>query len=82
MAVKTKNLKAEVLSWLRHGYEDDPECGMQSANEIAETFGESPQDVLAVLKELDKENKVYMSHEWSTDETMNEWTPIARGFKW
>lgn len=81
MAVKTKDLKAEVLEWLRNGYEDDPECGTQSASELAETFGESPETVLAVLKELDTENKVRVSST-RRNEIHNEYEPIHRGFKW
>ena len=62
MSTKVRNLKAEVLSWLRHGYADDPECGTMSPNEIAGDFGVPATEVENVLQALYKEGKVGCTH--------------------
>lgn len=80
---KVRDLKAEVLSWMQHGFEDDPECGSESASELGEMFGVEPDAVYVILKELEAEGKVYLSHEWRTRENIHhEFTPIHKGFKW
>ncbi len=56
------DLKADVLSWLRHGYADDPECCCESPSELAGTFGVSAVEIEDVLQELYKERKVDCRH--------------------
>lgn len=80
---KVRDLKADLLSYLQHGFEDDPECGSECAAELGAMFDEEPQKVYDLLKELEAEGKVYESHRWRTkDHTYYEFTPIHKGFKW
>jgi len=75
-------LKVEVLSWLRYGYEDDPECGSMSAREIAETFGRPVDEVMLALQQLERDNKVLIAREWGMDDRDHEWSPIPKGYRW
>ena len=66
MATKTRDLKAEVLSWLRYEYADDPECGDQSAEDIAELFKIEESTALGILQELCEAGKLYCDNRGTT----------------
>ena len=51
---------------MRHEYADDPECGSQSAEEIAEIFGIEESTALGILNELREEGKAFCNNRGTT----------------